>query len=163
MALEFAAERWLAACERSALQGFAQAKSAAAEGRHESAVPDTPKVEILHENNTLELDYKPLIISIMNGIRNGESRDRLAYMFHEYLAHGMCRIAFETREKTGVNIVALSGGCFQNLLLLKLCREKLASEGFRVLTHSLVPPNDGGIGLGQAFYGMWSLNKEQNL
>jgi hydrogenase maturation protein HypF len=80
-------------------------------------------------------------------------------MFHEYLAHGMCRIAFEIREKTGVNIAALSGGCFQNLLLLKLCREELASEGFRVLTHSLVPPNDGGIGLGQAFYGMWSLNK----
>ena len=161
MALEFAAERWLAARENTVLQDSEQAQSAAMEGQNESAVPDTPKVEILHENNILELDYKPLIISIMNGIRNGESRDRLAYMFHEYLAHGMCRIAFETREKTGVNIVALSGGCFQNLLLLKLCREELASEGFRVLTHSLVPPNDGGIGLGQAFYGMWSLNNEQ--
>ena len=159
MALEFAAERWLAEHENAVLQDSAQAQSAAAEGRNERVVSDTPKVEILHENNILELDYKLLIISIMNGIRNGESRDRLAYMFHEYLAHGMCRIAFETREKTGVNIVALSGGCFQNLLLLKLCREELASEGFRVLTHSLVPPNDGGIGLGQAFYGMWNLNK----
>ena len=159
MALEFAAERWLAEHENAVLQDSAQAQSAAAEGRNERVVSDTPKVEILHENNILELDYKPLIKSIMNGIRNGESRDRLAYMFHEYLAHGMCRIAFETREKTGVNIVALSGGCFQNLLLLKLCREELASEGFRVLTHSLVPPNDGGIGLGQAFYGMWNLNK----
>ena len=159
MALEFAAERWLAEHENAVLQDSAQAQSAAAEGRNERVVSDTPKVEILHENNILELDYKPLIISIMNGIRNGESRDRLAYMFHEYLAHGMCRIAFETREKTGVNIVALSGGCFQNLLLLKLCREELAGEGFRVLTHSLVPPNDGGIGLGQAFYGMWNLNK----
>jgi hydrogenase maturation protein HypF len=159
MALEFAAERWLAEHENAVLQDSAQAQSAAAEGRNERVVSDTPKVEILHENNILELDYKPLIISIMNGIRNGESRDRLAYMFHEYLAHGMCRIAFETREKTGVNIAALSGGCFQNLLLLKLCREELAGEGFRVLTHSLVPPNDGGIGLGQAFYGMWNLNK----
>lgn len=163
MALEFAAERWLAIRESSAPQNFEQERSAVREAQYESAVSDTPQVEILHDNNILALDYKPLIISIMNGIRNGESRDRLAYMFHEYLAHGMCRIAFETREKTGVNIVALSGGCFQNLLLLKLCREELAGEGFRVLTHSLVPPNDGGIGLGQAFYGMWSLNKEQNL
>ena len=163
MALEFAAARWLAICESSAPQDFEQERSAVREGQYESAVSDTPQVEILHDNNILALDYKPLIISIMNGIRNGESRDRLAYMFHEYLAHGMCRIAFEIREKTGVNIVALSGGCFQNLLLLKLCREELASEGVRVLTHSLVPPNDGGIGLGQAFYGMWSLNKEQNL
>ena len=158
MALEFAAERWLATRENAVLQDSLQAQSAATQGRNERAVPDTQKVEILRENSVLELDYKPLIISIMNGIRNGESRDRLAYMFHEYLAHGMCRIAFETREKTGVDIVALSGGCFQNLLLLKLCREELAGEGFRVLTHSLVPPNDGGIGLGQAFYGMWNLN-----
>ncbi|MBQ3407311.1 MAG: carbamoyltransferase HypF [Lachnospiraceae bacterium] len=163
MALEFAAERWLAEHEDFVSQDFEQIHSDAMESRNGSAASDTPQVEILHDNDILELDYKPLIISIMNGIRNGESRDRLAYMFHEYLAHGMCRIAFETREKTGVNIVALSGGCFQNLLLLRLCREELAVEGFRVLTHSLVPPNDGGIGLGQAFYGMWSLNKEQNL
>ena len=159
MALEFAAERWLSEHEISVPQNREQEKYDDAEGLHESVVPDTPKVEILHENNMLALDYKPLIVRILSGIRNGEGSDLLAYLFHAYLSHGMCRIALETRRKTGVNIVALSGGCFQNLLLLKLCREELASEGFRVLTHSLVPPNDGGIGLGQAFYGMWSLNK----
>ena len=159
MALEFAAERWLAECEESASQVFEQMQSAVREDQYESAASDTPDVQIIHENDIIALDYKPFIISIMNGIRNNESKGKLAYMFHEYLAHGMCRIAIETRKKTGVNIVALSGGCFQNLLLLKLCREELAGEGFRVLTHSLVPPNDGGIGLGQAFYGMWSLNQ----
>ena len=159
MALEFAAERWLSEHEISVPQNREQEKYDDAEGLHESVVPDTPKVEILHENNMLALDYKPLIVRILSGIRNGESSDLLAYLFHAYLSHGMCRIALETRRKTGVNKAALGGGCFQNLLLLRLCREELAGLGFRVLTHSLVPPNDGGIGLGQAFYGMWSLNE----
>lgn len=148
MALEFAAERWLAEHEMCVAYGGADEKAA------------LPHVSLISgPEGVLSLDYKPLIVRILSGLKDGESADRMAAMFHEYLAHGMCRIAIETRKKTGVNIAALSGGCFQNLLLLKLCREELAGEGFRVLTHSLVPPNDGGIGLGQAFYGMWSLNQ----
>ena len=47
-------------------------------------------------------------------------------------------------------------------LLLELCRNKLEHDGFRVLTHSLVPPNDGGIALGQAVYGARKLEKEDS-
>jgi hydrogenase maturation protein HypF len=54
------------------------------------------------------------------------------------------------RETTGLTTVALSGGVFQNLLLLERAVHGLGEEGFRVLTHSRVPPNDGGISLGQA-------------
>ena len=50
---------------------------------------------------------------------------------------------------------ALSGGVFQNRLLLRLCDEALQQRGFTVLKHSLVPPNDGGIALGQAIYAMY--------
>jgi hydrogenase maturation protein HypF len=57
-----------------------------------------------------------------------------------------CRI----RQKTGVQIAALSGGVFQNRLLLRMCEAGLEKEGFEVLIHSMVPPNDGGICLGQA-------------
>jgi len=49
----------------------------------------------------------------------------------------------------------LSGGVFQNRLLLRLCDEALQQRGFTVLKHSLVPPNDGGIALGQAIYAMY--------
>jgi hydrogenase maturation protein HypF len=48
----------------------------------------------------------------------------------------------------------LSGGCYQNTLLLDITKRALENRGFKVLIHSLIPPNDGGISIGQAFYGM---------
>lgn len=58
------------------------------------------------------------------------------------------------KEKTGCQTAALSGGVFQNGLLLRLTEDGLIANGFHVLTHQMIPPNDGGIALGQAFYGM---------
>jgi len=54
------------------------------------------------------------------------------------------------RERSGLGTVALSGGVFQNLLLVGQVVNQLEESGFRVLTHARVPPNDGGISLGQA-------------
>ena len=53
------------------------------------------------------------------------------------------------RAATGLRQVALSGGVFQNVLVTRLARTALAKQGFSVLTHHLVPPNDGGLALGQ--------------
>ena len=63
----------------------------------------------------------------------------------------------KARKESGRGTVALSGGVFQNQLLLKMVDEGLQNEGFKVLRHRLVPPNDGGIALGQAVYAMGSL------
>ncbi|MDQ6664175.1 MAG: hypothetical protein M3Z23_07260, partial [Acidobacteriota bacterium] len=54
------------------------------------------------------------------------------------------------RERTGIKTVCLSGGTFQNLTLLRGALERLGNRGFQVFTHSKVPPNDGGLSLGQA-------------
>ncbi len=60
------------------------------------------------------------------------------------------RVCVLLRDRSGLGTVALSGGVFQNLLLLEAAVDRLEGLGFRVLTHSRVPPNDGGISLGQA-------------
>jgi hydrogenase maturation protein HypF len=65
------------------------------------------------------------------------------------------------REKTGVQTAALSGGVFQNRLLLRMCEAGLEDEGFEVLIHSMVPPNDGGICLGQAAVAARALYKSK--
>ena len=57
---------------------------------------------------------------------------------------------------------ALSGGVFQNRLLLKLCDQMLREDGFTVYRHSLIPPNDGGLALGQAVFGMVYLNENKS-
>lgn len=108
---------------------------------------------ITEEGDFLYLETNELVRWIAERKIAGESIGFLALLFHEVLADMVRESALRIREKTGVNTVALSGGVFQNLLLLELCQTQLEKAGFRVLTHSLVPANDGGIALGQAVYG----------
>ena len=61
----------------------------------------------------------------------------------------------EISEESGIRTAALTGGCFQNRLLLSLVQDSLTERGMEVLIHHLVPPNDGGIALGQALAGMY--------
>lgn len=63
------------------------------------------------------------------------------------------------RESTNLTTVALSGGVFQNTLLLTLTKQALAAADFRVLTHHQVPPNDGGLCLGQAAAALYHLSQ----
>ena len=65
------------------------------------------------------------------------------------------------RDKTGLNLVALSGGVFQNGLLISSLKSRLEQLDFEVLTHSLVPPNDGGLSLGQAAVAAARLGKKE--
>jgi hydrogenase maturation protein HypF len=70
--------------------------------------------------------------------------------FHQGVADMIGQACLVLRDVSGLRTVALSGGVFQNLLLLGNVTDLLEDTGFRVLTHSRVPPNDGGISLGQA-------------
>jgi hydrogenase maturation protein HypF len=59
-------------------------------------------------------------------------------------------VCAQVRQNTGLKRVVLSGGVFQNCLLTEMVLLRLEKSGFQILTHSLVPPNDGGLALGQA-------------
>ncbi|MEM9189395.1 MAG: carbamoyltransferase HypF [Myxococcota bacterium] len=74
----------------------------------------------------------------------------IAARFHRGFADVLVRLVDQARGRTGIETVALSGGCFQNKVLLELVADGLRGAEFRVLTHRRVPPNDGGLALGQA-------------
>ncbi len=80
----------------------------------------------------------------------GVGREVIAARFHNGLAGLIVDCCVLLRERTGLTTAALSGGVFQNLLLLEAVTGRLEARGFAVLTHSRVPCNDGGISLGQA-------------
>ncbi|MCL0104684.1 carbamoyltransferase HypF [Dehalococcoidia bacterium] len=91
-----------------------------------------------------------LLAAVIDDIKKGVPVPLISARFHKTISEmivGMCRLF--ARER-GLSQVALSGGVFQNRLLVRLATSALRAEGFTVLTHSLVPANDGGISLGQA-------------
>lgn len=91
------------------------------------------------------LDWRPMMSTMLNDIRKGSRPELVAARFHVGLADGVVRVA----QVAGLPRVVLTGGCFQNRLLLSLVRHRLEAEGFTVYSHRLVPPNDGGLSLGQ--------------
>ena len=126
-------------------------------------MPEIPAYELLKEgNDRLLLNTGSLIKEILYRRLNGEDSDRLAYIFHQELARQITASCVKIREQSGCNKAALSGGVFQNRLLLELTDHMLKQQGFEVLKHQLVPPNDGGIALGQAVYAMAYLDRNRN-
>lgn len=93
------------------------------------------------------LNYLPLLDALLQDKAPVSER---AYVFHQTLANGILRMAQLARKESGLTTVGLTGGVFQNILLLTLTKHKLEANGFVVLNHSLVPTNDGGVSLGQA-------------
>ena len=85
------------------------------------------------------------------------SSDILSLAFHRGLAAAIRDACKNAREMTGCSTTALTGGVFQNTLLLRLTQNALEKDGFHVLHHSIIPPNDGGIAVGQALFAMQCL------
>ncbi len=94
---------------------------------------------------TLTLDWRPLIEAVLADVRRGTPIGTISARFHNGLVHAMIEVA----RRVGQPRVALTGGCFQNRILTERAAAALARAGFEVLLHRHVPPNDGGISLGQ--------------
>lgn len=105
------------------------------------------------------MDENTSEISSSNGKVKSDytNQTKLAYVFHSILARQTVACAKAISELTGINTVALSGGVFQNTLLLRLVEKHMP---LKIIRHHLIPPNDGGLALGQAAYGMHKLNRK---
>jgi hydrogenase maturation protein HypF len=97
-----------------------------------------------------EIDTAPLLRLMVDDLRHGCVPAAVAAGFHVAVAGLMAETAERLAQVTGIDRVALSGGVFQNVLLVRLARAELTKRHLRVLTHRVVPPNDGGLALGQA-------------
>jgi hydrogenase maturation protein HypF len=118
-------------------------------------------VSLCDEDEILVLDAVALFRQAMEDRLAGVTPDIIAARFHNSLVAGLVEVCQKVRDRRGLNLVALSGGVFQNGIMavaLKSCLERL---GFQVLTHRLVPPNDGGIALGQVAVAAARLKNER--
>jgi hydrogenase maturation protein HypF len=91
-----------------------------------------------------------LFSAILSDLERGKSPADISAIFHSTLAQMVTQMCQLIAKETHIATVALSGGVFQNRLLLRMAKARLEQAGFNVLTHSQAPCNDGGISLGQA-------------
>jgi hydrogenase maturation protein HypF len=108
------------------------------------------------ENEILIITAQDVIKQVVALRNDGCSVAQISRMFHDALVE-MCIQVIETASKeTGIKQVILSGGCFQNIGLLSNLDQRLAECGYEVRFNQIVPVNDGGISLGQAYWGMYN-------
>lgn len=106
--------------------------------------------EFVAKEGTLEIPVGPVIRSVVADVQAGEPAAIIAARFHNAVAALVVQVCRALRDDTGLNDVALSGGVWQNTTLLAKTLDRLKTAGFTVFTHRTVPPNDGGLALGQA-------------
>lgn len=106
--------------------------------------------DLQDQNGPLIMDPQPVLAAIVDDLRGAVEPGVIAARFHTAVASMIVEVAERIRTRTGITTVGLSGGVFQNVTLTHAAANALGERGFAVLTHRLVPPNDGGLALGQA-------------
>ena len=110
------------------------------------------------EASPAELDWAPMVRELIADVARGTKPETMARRFHNTLAEMISRVAL---QDAGVPVL-LTGGCFQNRLLTELTVARLEAAGVKVYWHQRVPPNDGGIALGQVVAAARQLRFDEN-
>lgn len=111
------------------------------------------RYQIIQDDEVLEIDHKRIIIEILEDIYNKKSKEEISLKFHNTVIDFSINAAIKLREIYKLNSIALSGGVFQNEILLNGISSGLEEEGFNVITHKIIPCNDSGISYGQLLIG----------
>jgi hydrogenase maturation protein HypF len=109
----------------------------------------------------LEWDVAALVRAAVDDVRAGVPASVVGLRFHRGVAAAAVRVALHARARYGLDVVALTGSVFADALLLSLTSRGLREAGLRVLRHRRVPPNDGGLALGQVAVG--ALRKQASI
>ncbi|MFZ5875625.1 MAG: carbamoyltransferase HypF [Nitrospirota bacterium] len=112
----------------------------------ESTDRDAYPVAVIDQDGVAVVDWEPLVRAMLDDAARGEAVAVMARRFHDALADAIVAVAIRAGERR----VALTGGCFQNRCLTERATARLTASGFLVYRHRLVPPNDGGLAVGQA-------------
>ena len=115
--------------------------------------------EVTAGSSPIMIDMRSAIVQIVAELHAGESPSVIAARFHETIAAVVVDICRRVQASDGLSRVCLSGGTFQNRLLTERCQRLLTERGFEVFLHAHVPPNDGGIALGQAVIASHKLHR----
>jgi hydrogenase maturation protein HypF len=121
--------------------------------------PEKLDFAIIENSEIIELDPKPVFNALVS-LRKTKSKGALALGFHYALAEATADVCERLRDRYTSNVVALSGGVFQNAILTERTLMLLRQRGFETYVNLSVPPNDGAISLGQAYLGLLT---KQNL
>jgi hydrogenase maturation protein HypF len=113
--------------------------------RASASTNETYDLPLILRRSPIVLDWAPMVEEVLSDARGGVSPGEISAKFHNALVEAIVRVAIQIDCPR----VALSGGCFQNRYLTERAVRRLRSEGFQPFWHQRVPPNDGGIALGQ--------------
>jgi hydrogenase maturation protein HypF len=119
------------------------------EGIADKSVESCYEFYINEENGCLSIDYSELLRHIIIDIKKGQKASVISGKFHNTIAAATAAVVREVSRIHGTTDVVLSGGCFENLLLLELMLRKLEHQGCKVYFNERLPCNDGGISFGQ--------------
>ncbi|MHC4469834.1 MAG: carbamoyltransferase HypF [Planctomycetota bacterium] len=145
-----AAASLLGLCDENLYEAMSGMRLEAAASRAVERPTGDGLVPLGEDGDLLEMDHRPLLRTLVEGIERGDATESLAWLFHDALADGLARAARRAAEAEGLETVGLSGGVFCNAILTELTAGRLAEAGLETLLHRRVPPNDGGIAYGQA-------------
>ena len=136
----------LGICNGSSYEGEPAAELEAISDSEET---DSYPFEIVADG-TITLDYRPIVGAMLQDLKQGMRKERIAGKFHNSLCEGMAGMLEQASSSEGLSNIVLSGGCFVNRTLLTKLTKMLVANDMRVYTSRAVPPNDGGLSFGQA-------------